>query len=283
MGLDTMSAPFFSRRGLWVLALAGLSGLACGRKEPLVATVGPLKITRAEFRRKLAEVAENYQNYVLTPNGRRQFLDILIREKLILAAARASDVPKSQEFLAQMERLRADEEERLREGKEYLLTRLWLEELRAKGVLKAGEEDARDYHRRHPVEVQVRHILLATPEEAEVAAKKARGGANFAMLAKSKSLDSATASDGGRMRSSLFGEVIPELEDVVFRTKVGEISGPIKSKFGYHVLKKEGERRLSFAEARERIERLLEKQKLDRHLQSVQEKFPVEVLDEEFK
>lgn len=263
-----------------VLALLG----GCGRAEKdVVAKVGPLRISQAEFRRKLSEVAQSYQNYVVTPNGRRQFLDVLIREKMVLAAAHASGVERSAEFRAQLERLRAEEEERLREGRDYLLTRLWLEDLRQKGVLKADEEEIRDYHRRHPAEVEVRHILVAAPGEAESLAEKVRASGGFAALAKAKSLDSATAVDGGRMQPAIYGEIIPDLEDVVFRMRVGEISGPIKSKFGYHVLRKDGERNLSFEAARERIARLLEKQKLDRYLQSIQEKFPVEVVDEQFK
>ena len=60
----------------------------------------------------------------------------------------------------------------------------------------------------------------------------------------------------------------------------GEIAGPLKSKFGYHVLRKDGEKRVSLEEGRPRVARLLEKQQLDSYLQSIQDKFPVEVLIE---
>lgn len=268
--------------GLGVGLAAALLG-ACRHKEPVVAKVGPLRITQSEFQRKLSEVAQGYQNYVLTPNGRRQFLDILIREKMLLAAAAASDIQRSPAYKAEVERLKREEEERIREGREYLLTRLWIDELRQKGVLTASDVEIRDYHRKNAVEVEVRHILAATPQEAEALAKKARGGGNFAQLAKQHSLDAATAADGGRMSPALYGEIIPELEDVVFRLRIGEIGGPIKSKFGYHVIRKDAERKVPFEAAQERIARLLEKQKLDRYLQSIQEKFPVEVVDEQFK
>jgi parvulin-like peptidyl-prolyl isomerase len=248
-----------------------------------VAKVGPLKISESEFQRKLADVAQNYQNFVATPNGQRQFLDILIREKLILAAAQDSEVPRSVDFRVRLDRLKAEEEERLREGRDYLLTRMWLDSLRGNGTLKVSEDEVRDYYRRYPLEVEVRHIECASPVEAEELAKKARGGAGFAALARDHSLDAATAVDGGRMPPALHGEIIPELEDIVFRMRVGEIGGPIKSKFGYHVLKKESEHKVDLGEAHDRIARIMEKQKLDRYLQSIQEKFPVEVVDEQFK
>lgn len=268
---------------LLILVVAALT-LGCRpSSETVVAKVGPMKITQTEFRRKLNDVAQNYQNYVITPNGRRQFLDVLIREKMVLAAAQASEIPRSAEFHSQLERLRAEEEERVKEGREYLLTKLWFEDLRKNGVLKLNDDEIRDYHRKYPVEVDLRHILVAAPGEADALAKKVRGGANFAQLAKSNSLDAATAADGGRMQPAIYGEIIPDLEDVAFRMRNGEISGPIKSKFGYHVLKKDSEKKLPFEGSQERIARLLEKQKLDRYLQSIQEKFPVEVVDEQFK
>jgi len=257
---------------------------ACrGEKDPVVARVGKLKITQSEFQRKLGEVSQGYQDYVMSPSGRRQFLDVLIREKLVLAAAQQSEVPRSAEFRAQLEKLRKEEEDRVREGGDYLLTSMWIEDLRRRGELKVDESDVRDYLTKHPVEVDMRHVLLGTPEAAAEVAKRLRGGANFVKVAKEESLDAATAMDGGKLPTSLYGEVIPELEEIVFRMRTGEIGGPLKSKFGYHVLRKDGEKKVALEEGRARVARLLEKQKLDIYLQSIQTKFPVEVVDEQFR
>jgi parvulin-like peptidyl-prolyl isomerase len=254
-----------------------------GEKDPVVARVGKLKITQNEFQRKLGEVSQGYQDYVLSPSGRRQFLDVLIREKLVLAAAQQSEVPRSADFRAQLEKLRREEEERVREGGDYLLTSMWIEDLRRRGELKVDESDVRDYLLKHPVEVDMRHVLLGSPELAAEVAKRLRSGANFAKVAKEESLDAATASEGGRLPTSLYGEVIPELEEVVFRMRTGEIGGPLKSKFGYHVLRKDGEKKVALEDGRARVTRLLEKQKLDAYLQSIQAHFPVEVVDEQFR
>lgn len=273
------------KRAHLLLLLAPLFAACRGEKDPVVARVGKLKITQSEFQRKLGEVSQGYQDYVLSPSGRRQFLDVLIREKLVLAAAQQSEVPRSAEFRAQLEKLRKEEEERVREGGDYLLTSMWIEDLRRRGELKVDESDVRDYLAKHPVEVDMRHILLGSPELAAAVAKRLRAGAHFAKVAKEESLDAATAADGGKLPTSLYGEVIPELEEVVFRMRIGEIGGPLKSKFGYHVLRKDGERKVSLEEGRPRVARLLEKQKLDAHLQAIQEKFPVEVIseDEQFR
>ena len=101
----------FLKLGVLLMALQ-----ACNySSEPVIAKVGKLRITKKEFRRKLSEVSQGYQNYVLTPNGRRQFLDVLIREKIKLAAAMDSDVPKSPEFKEEMEGKLESEEAALHE------------------------------------------------------------------------------------------------------------------------------------------------------------------------
>ncbi len=273
------------KRAVVLVPLVFLAAACRGEKDPVLARVGKLTITQSEFQRKIGEVSQGYQDYVLTPSGRRQFLDVLIREKLVLAAAQHSDVPRSADFRARMEQLRKDEEDRVRDGSEALLTALWVDGLRKDGVLKVSDVETTDYVAKHPMEVEVRHVLLATSDKAEAVAKKLRAGANFAKVAEEQSLDASTVAQGGKFPPLMYGEVIPELEEVVFRMRVGEIGGPLKSKFGYHVVKKDSERRLNAAapETRERVARLLEKQKLDHYLQQMQEKFPVEVVDEQFK
>lgn len=250
----------------------------------MLARVGKVAITQSEFSRKLADVSPGYQDYVLTPNGRRQFLDVLIREKLVLVAAQQSDVPRSAGFRARLEQLRRDEEDRVRDGGEALLIKMWEEDLRQRGALAVSDAEVADYVSKHPNEVLIRHVLLGTPQQAEIVAKKLRLGAGFAKVAQTESLDAATAAKGGEFPPLMYGEVIPELEEVVFRMRTGEIGGPLKSKFGYHVVRKDGERPLpKNADTRERVALLLEKQKLDVYLQHVEEKFPVEVVDEQFK
>jgi len=272
---------------VWILlvAAAGLLAACRGDRDPVLARVGKLAITQSEFQRKLADVSPAYQDFVLTPSGRRQFLDVLVKEKLVLAAAQHSDVPRSAEFREKMDQLRRDEEDRVRDGSDALLTRMWIDDLRKRGDLAVSDQEVQEFLDKHPTEVLFRHILVGTPEKAEAIAKKLRAGANFAAIAKDESLDAATSAKGGEFPPLMYGEVIPDLEEVVFRMRPGEIGGPIKSKFGYHVVRKDGERPLDKANeaVKESVARLIEKQKLDRYLQRVEEKFPVEVVDEQFK
>jgi len=275
MGRTTLIVLFFS---------IAASSIGCRRleSEDIVARVGNTTITQSEFRRKIGEVSSGYQGYVLTPLGRRQFLDVLIREKLILEAARADGVERQPEFQDEMNRMRREEEAKLREAREHLLAKTWVEHLKTKGVLSVRDDEILDYHRRNPNEVVAKHILLATASEAEVVLKKARRGASFAVLAKKNSLDADSASDGGRMAPALRGEIIPELE-VLFKMSVGVIAGPLRSSFGYHIVVKEKQTKTKFSDVKERVRGIVEKNKLDAHLQSMQARHRVEVLDAQFQ
>jgi len=268
----------------WALfALPLLLVLGCNRGGKVLASVGSADVTRAEFERKLTDVAQEYQSYLMTPAGRRQFFDILVREKLMLAAASDSAVVRSAEFRTEMDRFDAEQERRQKEHREYVLTKMWIDQLRKDGVITSSDAEVDAYYEKHPKEVSVRHILLAGPEEAKVMVKQLRAGANFKALAKTKSMDVETAAEGGEVKPFIYGELLSELGDVAFQMKVGEIAGPVASRFGYHIVKKESEKTLPKEQARDRIRRLLEKKKLDQHLEALRPRYPVRILDPQFQ
>lgn len=276
-----MGRPPMRRHLPFLFAAAALS--ACAKSDDLVARVGPLSISKPEFHEKLAEVAPEYQNYVRTSSGRKQFLEILVREKLILAAAKDDHVASTEEFSSEVDKLKTEQRRRLKEFEEYLLTKLWIDGLRQRGVLRVTDEEVRAYHASNPREVQLRHILVGDPRLGEELLKKIRKGGNFAQIAKAESLDQDTAAKGGRLPPLLRGEVLPELEDVAFKMRTSETIGLVQSKFGWHILRKEADRPVPFDETKERIRKLLEKKKLDGYLARLSERYPVEVLDAQLK
>ena len=99
-------------------------------------------------------------------------------------------------------------------------------------------------------EVTVRHILYksdGTPAQdaaarakAEAAVKKLRGGADFAALAKAESEDPGSKASGGDLGPVTRGRMVKEFEDAAFGAAQGEIVGPVKTPFGFHVLQVTG-------------------------------------------
>src|ERR1700686_4203850 len=90
-------------------------------------------------------------------------------------------------------------------------------------------------------EVHARHILVETEDEAKAVAEELKKGADFAELAKKKSKDPG-ASDGGDLGFFTKDQMVPEFSAVAFSLEPGKISDPVKSQFGWHVIKVEEKR-----------------------------------------
>jgi peptidyl-prolyl cis-trans isomerase C len=85
---------------------------------------------------------------------------------------------------------------------------------------------------------KVKHILLKTENEAK-SARNAAITSSFEKVAKKRSIDSQTALTGGDLGYLVGGNMLPQIEEAVSKIKVGSISKPVKTQFGWHVLKLE--------------------------------------------
>ncbi|WP_310549996.1 peptidylprolyl isomerase [Paenibacillus glufosinatiresistens] len=110
--------------------------------------------------------------------------------------------------------------------------------------IKVTDEDIQNYFNENKEslgnkeEVRASHILVQTKEEADAIYKQLKDGADFAELAKTKSGDTGSASKGGDL--GFFandGSMVAEFANAAFKMKVGEISEPVKSDYGYHIIK----------------------------------------------
>lgn len=86
-------------------------------------------------------------------------------------------------------------------------------------------------------QVEASHILVESKAEAEDIAKKLADGEKFADLAKEYSTDTASAENGGELGFFPKGEMAEEFEKAAFSLEKGKISDPVKSSFGYHIIK----------------------------------------------
>lgn len=88
-----------------------------------------------------------------------------------------------------------------------------------------------------PEQVEARHILVEDEALANDLYKQLKDGADFAELAKEHSTDGSAAM-GGDLGFFPRGQMVPEFDEKSFEMEVGEISGPVKSQFGYHIIEK---------------------------------------------
>jgi peptidyl-prolyl cis-trans isomerase D len=157
---------------------------------------------------------------------------------------------------------------------------LLIDDAKLRRTLSVPESQISEYYASHqqefqqPEELHVRHILIrpksqdgagwqdAQTRAREVSAKVMAPGADFAALARQYSEDPGSKDSGGDLGWFPRGRMVKEFEDAAFRLSPGEVSAPVKSQFGYHILKLEGRRPgglRSLAEAHDLIkEKLLE-------------------------
>jgi peptidyl-prolyl cis-trans isomerase D len=155
----------------------------------------------------------------------------------------ASDAEVTTYFDAHKNDFKIPEKRKIR----YLL--IDVEALRAKTIIPAADIE-REYNNNSeqyttPEQVRASHILLKTEgkddaavkAKAEELLKQARGGADFAELAKKNSEDDASAKNGGDLDYFGRGRMVPEFDQAVFAMQPGQISDLVKTQYGYHIIK----------------------------------------------
>jgi len=109
------------------------------------------------------------------------------------------------------------------------------------GEVKVTDGDIKAYYNSHksqyvqPESREVRHILVQKKALADSLYAQLKGGANFAKLAKRYSKDPGSAAQGGKLTVSK-GQTVPEFDKAAFALKKGELSKPIKTQYGYHII-----------------------------------------------
>jgi foldase protein PrsA len=140
-----------------------------------------------------------------------------------------------------------------------------------------------------PEQVKARHVLvhdLATANKVEAALKS---GQNFADVAKQYSTDPGSKDKGGELGLFRRGQMVPAFDKVAFSMKPGEISPPVKSPFGYHIIQVEAVQpgqKATLANSTDRITAMLRQQQeaplIQPFLQSLQQKATIVVVDPRF-
>jgi len=131
-------------------------------------------------------------------------------------------------------------------------------------------------------EVHARHILVETEDEAKAVKAELDKGADFAELAKKKSKDPG-ASDGGDLGFFTKDQMVPEFSEVAFKLEPGKISDPVKSQFGWHIIKVEEKRNRKppdFAQVKSQIETYVMRKAQADYVGKLRESAKIERMDQ---
>src|SRR6266508_6835795 len=130
-------------------------------------------------------------------------------------------------------------------------------------------------------EVRARHILVQGEDEAKAILEQLKGGADFATLAKEKSKDPGAA-EGGDLGYFTKDQMVPEFADVAFKMYPGQLSNPVKTQFGWHVIKLEDKRTKQppeFEKVKDQIEAYLARKAQTDFIAKLRQSAKVERLD----
>ena len=130
-------------------------------------------------------------------------------------------------------------------------------------------------------EVRARHILVDSEDEAKALVEQIKGGADFAALAKEKSKDPGS-SEGGDLGYFTKEQMVPEFSEVAFKMYPGQVSNPVKSQFGWHVIKVEDKRNRpvpDFDRVKDQIEAFLTRKAQNEFVGKLRQSAKVERLD----
>lgn len=230
--------------------------------DTVVLTVGDEKITKAQFDLILSSLPPQQQAQLQTPKGRRDLAGKLTEILTLAQEARAQKLDQTSKVQAQI-MLSTDQ----------LLANLMYRDL----AENAKPDDAAlhayyDAHKAEWEEVKARHILVRfkgskvplaegkkdlTEDEALAKITELRGkimaGADFATVAKEGSDDTGSGANGGDLGKFGKGQMVPEFDKEAFILPVGQVSQPVKSPFGYHLIKVESRGTKPFEEVKAMI------------------------------
>jgi peptidyl-prolyl cis-trans isomerase C len=188
-----------------------------------------------EFNKELDKIPMNMKMMVATESGKKSYLDRLIIKKLLLKEASKNNIENEKDF-----------QTRLADIKEQLLIESLLKK-KLSSDTKLTDEEIKKYYDtnkekfKKEKEINTRHVLLKTEEEAKQIKEKLQNGEDFIELAKKYSIDPNARVTGGEVGFHPKGTLLPEYEEAAFKlTKIGQTSGIVKSQFGYHIIRLEG-------------------------------------------
>ncbi len=251
--------------------------------EAVVLTVGEDKITKSQFDMILATLPPQQQAQAQTPKGKKDIAEKLSEILTLAQEARAQKLDKTPKVETQIV-LSVDQ----------LLANAMYRDLAENSKPTDAELHAYyDAHKADWEEVKARHILIRyqgskvplaagqkeiTPEEALAKATELRAkivaGADFATVAKESSDDKGSGANGGDLGVFGKGQMVPEFDKEAFLLPVGQVSQPVKSQFGYHIIQVESHSTKPFDEVKATILKRIPVEMAQKALQDLKAKKP---------
>ena len=200
-------------------------------ENKILATVNGKEITENDLNMAMTRFPQENQAFFATEQGKAQLLEQLISFELVSKYAADEKLDETEEYKEQLEILKKD----------------LLIQAGVKKVLDAvtvTDEEVKAFYDNNPnmfkgeASVRAKHILVDSEEKAKEVKAAIDGGVSFEEAAQ-KNSSCPSSSQGGDLGFFTRGRMVPEFEEAEFELAIGEVSEPVKTQFGYHLIKVE--------------------------------------------
>jgi peptidyl-prolyl cis-trans isomerase C len=222
----------FSALALAALLCVPASPLSA-QDDPVIARANGVDIHQSDLAVAEDEIGSNIPN--MTPEQKREYLVTYLADIIVLS--QAAEQQKLGDSDAVKRQLTFDRNKVLMEA---LLQKAGKAAQTDEALHKVYDDAVKQM--KGEEEVHARHILVATEQEAKDVQAALKGGADFAKLAKEKSKDPSGASNGGDLGWFTKDQMVPEFAEAAFKLAKGQISDPVHSQFGWHIIEVEDKR-----------------------------------------
>jgi peptidyl-prolyl cis-trans isomerase C len=245
----------------------------------VVARVGDAEITQAQVDELVNQLPPEQAAFFRTPAGQEKVVDELVSRELLLLWGEAQKVDTREGFGEALARLRNN------------LVRDYAVQSIIEDVSATDEEVQAFYDENLdkfalPEKVRARHILVENEEDAVKILEEIKGGKAFAEAAKESSI-CPSKEEGGNLRFFGKGQMVPEFEAAAFALETGEMSDPVKTQFGWHIIMMEEKQPSSVVpledvagEIKNMITQKKQQDAFFQKLEELREEYPVEIVKE---
>ncbi len=261
---SSCSKHFWVAAGIVMFSLMGNSQ-PYAAEDNVLARIGNQTVTESDLKEIANAVPEKFRHLYLTPEGRKKTLEYVVNIYVMAGEAERLGMDK-----------KPDVANLLQFTKKDLLARLYLDQM-SKDLPAPTEAEAKENYEKNkaqyatPESIHLHHILVATEKESKDVLDRLKKGEKFADVATQVSICPSKVK-GGNLDWLPRGSLVPEIEEVAFSMKDGQVTGPVKSKFGYHVLllqEKKAPQENSFDQVKEYIIEQVRFQKQQEHYEKL--------------
>ena len=260
-----------------LMAGVAFSNAVFAQESKPVAKVGEVTITEADLDQAMKDMADQFAR-VPEAERKARALDSLIDFHVLAAAARKAGIDKDPEVMRRVELLRI---RALHNGyfEKKVQTAVTDAELKARFDREMAAATPEK-------EVKARHILVKTEDEAKAIIKELEGGADFVELAKKKSTG-PSGPNGGDLGFFGAGRMVPAFEEAAFKLeKGGYTKDPVRTQFGFHVIKVDETRNKplpTFEASKQQLRQLMLTEAYTKSIEEQRKAVGAEILDEALK